>query len=273
MPPPEPLRALARDIFAAPASRDASQSSTPTPTTIQSFTGKIHALASRTHLLPRLATDVSTVPEGYGRSPNGPAPGAVVGIVLGSIAGFILLLWLIYWCVNMGGVAPPDIESGSVGAGGSSSVMSYRSRPHVHRHSNRHTHTNSREYSPRRRTKETIEISRRDVRREVSPPRSPGVDQIVVMEEHGRSGSSRSSRSRSRSTSVSRVRARRMLDEDEIVVEEEHSTPPRRRDSRRSYRRRSSERRSGQYRDDHYRFSGGEGSRDMSRRRSSSRRP
>ncbi|KAI0888928.1 uncharacterized protein GGS22DRAFT_152726 [Annulohypoxylon maeteangense] len=261
MPPPEPLRALAR--LAAPAS---TSSSTPPPTTISSFTGKLHALASRTHLLPRLATDVSTVPEGYGRTPNGPAPGAVVGIVLGSIAGFILLLGLIYWCVNIGNATPPDIESGSVGAGGSSSVVSYRSRPRVHRHSNRHTHTNSRsDYSPRRRTKETIEITRRDVRREVSPPSSPGVDQIIVMEEHGRSGSSRS---RSRSTSVSRVHARRMLDEDEIVVEEENSTPPRRRDSRRSYgRRRSSERRSGQFR-----YSGGEGSRDMSRRRRSSSR-
>ncbi|KAI1210861.1 uncharacterized protein F4807DRAFT_41292 [Annulohypoxylon truncatum] len=275
MPPPEPLRALARDILAAPASRDdASPSSIPTPTAITSLTGRLHALASRTHhLFPRLATDVSTVPEGYGRYPNGPSPGAVVGIVLGSIAGFILLLWLIYWCVNMGGASSPpaDVESGYFGAGGSSSVVSYRSRPRVvHRQStsNRHTH------SPRRRTKETIEISRRDVRREVSPlpprTRSPGVDQIVVMEEHGgRSGSSRS-RSRSRSMSVSRARARRMLDEDEIVVEEDHSTPPRRRDSRRSYRRRSSERRSGQYRDgDQYRFSGGSGS----RRRSTSRRP
>ncbi|XDG09543.1 hypothetical protein ABKA04_009158 [Annulohypoxylon sp. FPYF3050] len=282
MPPPEPLRAFARDILAAPASRDASSSSTPTPTTITSLTGRLHALASRTNLLPRLATDVSTVPEGYGRNPSGPAPGAVVGIVLGSVAGFILLLWLIYWCVNLGGPPPTDIESGSVGAGGSSSVVSYRSRPRVHRHS-RHTHTNSRnsrsEYSPRRRTKETIEITRRDVRRELEPPRSrsPVVDQIVVMEEHGgntaSSGSRSRSRSRSRSTSVSRVRAQRMLDEDEIVVEEEHSvsTPPRRRDSRRSYRRRSSERRSGQYADP-YRYSGGEGSRDMSRRRSSSRR-
>ncbi|KAI2469390.1 hypothetical protein F4781DRAFT_431437 [Annulohypoxylon bovei var. microspora] len=267
MPPPEPLRALARDILAAPASRDASSSSTPTPT-LATLTQKLRALASRTHLLPRLATDVSTVPEGYGRTPSGPSPGAVVGIVLGSIAGFVLLLWLIYWCVNLGGASAVDVESGSVGAGGSSSVVSYRSRPRAHRHS-RHTHSNannSRSYSPRRRTKETIEITRRDVRRDVSPPpRSPHPDQIVVMEEHGRSQSSRS-----RSTSVSRVRPPRRPEgyDDEIVVEEEH-TPPRRRDSRRSYRRRSSERRSG----DQYRFSGGEGPpRDMSRRRSSSRR-
>ncbi|KAI1105859.1 hypothetical protein F4804DRAFT_98341 [Jackrogersella minutella] len=257
MPPPEPLRGLAAraaDVLSAPAIRDPS----PSPLLPTKLTQKLHALASRTILRPRLATDVSTVPEGYGRTPSGPEPGAVVGIVLGSIAGFVLLLGLIYWCVNLGGPAAADIEEGSVGAGGSSSVVSYRSRPRAHRH--RH-----RSHSPRRRTKETIEISRRDVRRSVSPPRTPGPDQIVVVEEHDRS-----SRSRSRSRSMSRPRPPPV--DDEIVVLEEH-TPPRRRESR-SYRRRSTERRSGHYRDvDPYRFAGGDApSRDISRRRSSSRR-
>ncbi|KAI1142301.1 hypothetical protein F5Y05DRAFT_221184 [Hypoxylon sp. FL0543] len=259
MPPADSLRDVARHILSDPASRSPVPSPTPT-TTSTTFAQKLHDFASRT-LLPRLATDVSTVPEGYGRTPNGPDPGTVVGIVLGSIAGFILLLWLIYWCVNLGG-PPADLETGSVG-NGSSSVVSYRSRPRAHR-SHRHSHRSHSDYSPHRRTKETIEITRRtgDIRPEPSPARRPGPDQIVVMEEHDRS--------RSRSRSVPRPPP---PPDDEIIVLEEH-TPPRRRESR-SYRRRSTERRSsGQYRDvDAYRSAGGDApSRDISRRRSGSRR-
>ncbi|KAI1409675.1 hypothetical protein F5Y13DRAFT_169811 [Hypoxylon sp. FL1857] len=256
MPPSHSLRDIARDILSHPASRSPPLPSPTTTTT--TFAQKLHNFASRT-LLPRLVTDVSTVPEGYGRTPSGPDPGTVVGIVLGSIAGFILLLWLIYWCVNLGG-PPPDLEEGSVTAG-SSSVVSYRSRPRAHR-SHRHSHRSHSDYSPHRRTKETIEITRRtgDIRPSPSPARPPDVDQIVVMEEHDRS----------RSRSIPRPPP---PPDDEIIVLEEH-TPPRRRESR-SYRRRSTERRSsGHYRDgDPYRFSGGDApSRDISRRRSSSRR-
>ncbi|OTB08105.1 hypothetical protein M426DRAFT_317210 [Hypoxylon sp. CI-4A] len=270
MPPPPPSRVSARDVL----SDSASGASLPSPTTA-SLTQKLHDFATRT-LLPRLATDVSTVPEGYGRTQSGPSPGAVVGIVLGSIAGFVLLLWIIYFCVNLGG-SSGDIEEGSVGAGGSSSVVSYRSRPRIHRHSRR-SHS---EYSPstqqqqqQRRTKETIEITRRDRRRPSVSSRSRTPerrDQIVVMEENGRSSSPRStsitrSRSRSRSMSISRPRPPPPPHpDDEIIVLEEH-TPPRRQS--RNYRRQSSERRtSAVYRDDRY-----GSSRDMSRRRSSSRR-
>ncbi|KAI1386359.1 uncharacterized protein F4822DRAFT_409809 [Hypoxylon trugodes] len=245
MPPSTPLRGLAfaRDVLSDLTSRSPPSptptSTTPTNNTIPiptTLIQKLHAFATRTqqHLLPRLATDVSTVPEGYGRTPNGPEPGAVVGIVLGSIAGFILLLWLIYWCVNLGSPAP-DIEEGSVGAGGSSSVVSYHSRPRIHRSSHHRSYRNGgSEYSPgpSRRRKETIEITRREGVRS----RSPGPEQIVVEEEH-------TDRTRSRSRSVSRPRPPPPRSEDdEIVVMEEH-TPPRRRDSR-GYRRRSSERRS-----------------------------
>ncbi|KAI2624251.1 hypothetical protein GGR54DRAFT_595743 [Hypoxylon sp. NC1633] len=247
MPPSILSRDFARDIRAL--------SPPPTSTTATA------QLARRLHdftrtLLPRLATDVSTVPEGYGRAPNGPDAGTVVGIVLGSIAGFIVLLWLIYWCVNLG--SPPtaaavgDVEDGSaVGGPSSSSVMSFRP-PRAHRSSRRHSH---RSHSGPHRTKETIEITRRD--RSAAPPQ-PGPEQIVVMEEH--SNLSRS-RSRSRSRSMGPPPPRRVTpppprpppDDDEIIVLEEH-TPPRRRDSR-SYRR-SSERRSSGYRDDPRRRSG-----------------
>ncbi|KAI1806151.1 hypothetical protein F4811DRAFT_551107 [Daldinia bambusicola] len=288
MPPLEPSRRLARDVLSHLASR--SQLSTATPTTESNLNlnpnlnlaQKIHAFASRT-LLPRLATDVSTVPEGYGRTPSGPDPGAVAGIVLGSVAGFLLLLWIIYWCVNLGTATPVIVEEASasgVGPGGSSSVVSYRSRPRVHRHHRRSHHSRvSQPYaSPpmtqQQRRKETIEITRRDrvVRRSASssPARAPDVDQIVVLEEHDRSRTRSRSLSRSRSRSRTRSPPRRSISrprpplsrsdaDDEIVVMEEHSTPPRR--ASRSYRRRSSERRSGaQYRDVEY------------RRRSSSRR-
>ncbi|KAI1658518.1 hypothetical protein F4813DRAFT_51309 [Daldinia decipiens] len=257
MPPLDSSRSFARDMLSNLASK--SSPSTVTPTSTLNLAQKIHDFASRT-LLPRLATDVSTVPEGYGRTANGPSPGAVAGIVLGSVAGFILLLWIIYWCVNLGSPAP-HLEEGSVsGVGGSSSVVSYRSRPRVRRHRHSHNSRASQQYSPHRR-KETVEIRRdRTVRRSPSssPARVPEVDQIVVLEEHDRSRSRPRSRSRSRSISRPRPAPVRSDGDDEIIVLEEQ-TPPRR--GSRGYSRRSSERRSSaQYRDVEY------------RRRSSSRR-
>ena len=42
------------------------------------------------------------IPTTYSNLNDGPTPGTVVGIVLGSVFGFLLLLWLIYTCINMG---------------------------------------------------------------------------------------------------------------------------------------------------------------------------
>ncbi|KAI1402128.1 hypothetical protein F4819DRAFT_485906 [Hypoxylon fuscum] len=256
MPPSLPLRSFARDVLSTPPSQ-------PVPSTT-TLTQKFHDFATRT-LFPRLATDVNTVPEGYGRTPSGPDPGAVVGIVLGSIAGFLLLLCIVYWCVQLGNpTVGATLEEGSVvGGNGSSSVVSYRSRPRVHRH--RHSRSSRTYSSPHRRTKETIEVLRRDRSARGSPSPLPrhDPDQIIVLEEHNRSRSTARSRSRSRSVSRPRPPPPPSSGGDEIVVMEEH-TPPRRRDSR-SYRRESRERRSsgGHYRDvDPY----------MSRRRSTSRR-
>jgi hypothetical protein len=181
------------------------------------------------------------VPQGYGETVTGPDAGTVVGIVLGSVAGFLLLLWLIYTCVNLGN---PNtvVETGSVG---NASEVTRKSRKHKRKHRSR---------SPRR---ETVEI--RSER--VVPVSRP--ERIIVEE-----------RSRSRGPPI------RMagpppppppLSDDEVVVIEE-GTPPRRRESR--HKRRSSERRSSGYREvDPYRYAGGdEPQRDMSRRRSESRR-
>lgn len=207
-------------------------------------------------LVQRLAEDVSTVPEGYGHSPNGPDSGTVAGIVLGSVAGFLVVIWLIYTCINLGNSSGAVVEEGSVG-----SVVTRKSRRHRHAHHHHHHH------SPRR---ETVEIRTSERERVVEPPiivppPPPSVERIVVEEE--------------------RIRTRgppmptpppppppMMDDDDEVVVIEEHS-PPRRRESR-QHRRRSSERRSGGYRDiDPYQYAGGDGHvRSINRHRSNSHR-
>ncbi len=88
----------------------------------------------------------------------------MVGITLGSVGGFVLLLYLIYTCINLGN---PDI-SGSIGT---ASVVTRKSR-HRHRHR-----------SPRR---ETVEIRTRSrgpviVEEAVRVP-AEGVERIIVEE-------------------------------------------------------------------------------------------
>ncbi|KAI1342324.1 hypothetical protein F5Y15DRAFT_372324 [Xylariaceae sp. FL0016] len=268
MPPLPSPRDLARLVLESPPS--SSSSTSPSPT-----------------IFARLATDVSTVPEGYGRSPSGPDAGTIVGIVLGSVAAFLIALWLIYWCVNLGRPGGTVLETGSVSgrtgpAPAASSVVSYHSRPKTHRargggggssrthshghrrHSKRHSGSPRRDTVEIRRSGRFVPVAAAPPRGGSRPPRGMDPDEIVVEEEQVR-------------RSVSRARAPpppatppapRIVesDDDEIVVLEERGTP-RRRDSR-GYRRRSSERRSGLYRDvDPY------GSvRDASRRRSGSGR-
>ena len=92
------------------------------------------------HLLaPRLNDDATTVPQGYGNTPSGPAAGVVAGIVLGSVAAFLLLLFLVYFCVNLGSNPFGPRDSGSVSGvttsyrsrGEPSSVVSWHSRKHA----------------------------------------------------------------------------------------------------------------------------------------------
>jgi hypothetical protein len=192
-------------------------------------------------LLPRAATDVSTVPQGYGEQVGGPDPGTVIGIVLGAVAGFLLMLWLIYTCVNLGN---PNtvVEVGSVG---NASEVTRKSRKHRHKHRSR---------SPRR---ETVEI-----RRERVVP-VPVAERIIVEER---------SRSRAPPPHMPPPPPPPLSDDEVVVIEE--NTPPRRRESK--HKRRSSERRSSGYREvDPYRYAGGDDpQRDISRpgRRSDSRR-
>ncbi|KAK7927165.1 hypothetical protein PG985_004163 [Apiospora marii] len=253
MPPPlvRTVRSLAHDLTSRlPTESPFHPRQQQSPTTP---TGTISFASTVTRLFPRLATGVSTVPQGYG-APSGPEPGVVVGIVLGSIAGFLLLLWLIYTCVNLSNSRKTNTIVETEGSMVSSSVMTRKSRKH--RRSRQH-HSRSRSVGRR----ETVEI--REQR--VMPERV--VPERIIVEER-----------RSRGPPPPRMSGPPpppppMSDEDDEVVVIEENTPPRRRESRR-HRRRSSERRSSGYRDvDPYRYAGGdEPMRSMSRRRSDSRR-
>lgn len=252
MPPPlvKTVRSLAHDLAShlpteSPFHPKQQQSPT-TPTRTISFASTV------TRLFPRLATSVSTVPQGYG-APSGPEPGVVAGIVLGSIAGFLLVLWLIYACVNLSNSRNTNVIVESEGSMVSSSVMTRKSRKH-----RRSRQPQSRSRSVGRR--ETVEIREQRV-----------VPERIIVEET----TARRSRGGPPPPRMSGPPPPPppMSDEaDEVVVIEENM-PPRRRESRR-HRRRSSERRSSGYRDvDPYRYAGGdEPMRSMSRRRSDSRR-
>ncbi|KAK4238849.1 hypothetical protein C8A03DRAFT_43451 [Achaetomium macrosporum] len=211
--------------------------------------------STSTQTSTQTATPVQTptIPAFYGSLNSGPDPGAVAGIVLGSVAGFILLLWLLYICIN-GGVGGRGVSSTSDTATtfteGTASVVTRKSRRHRHR-----------ERSRERRRQETVEIRRRHsssrVRgsggggggggaviveevRGVSPPPGARVERVVSTEERRRS--------------VSRVRRMPSSErgtEDEVVVIEERSP------SRSRYR--SRERRSSGFREvDPDRFAGGD---------------
>ncbi|RWA05047.1 hypothetical protein EKO27_g10058 [Xylaria grammica] len=161
-------------------------------------------------LKPRALVGADTVPQGYGNAPIGPDSGTVAGIVLGSVAGFLLLLALIYWCINIG-QGPRMLEEGSVG-GGTASVVSWRTRP---RGPPRRHHRRSRN-SPRR---EKIEIRRE----RTIPVQIEREDQIVVEEFRPRSRSR--SRPRERSVSHGPPPPRSVVSDDDMIIVEEDQEP------------------------------------------------
>ncbi|KAL8859495.1 MAG: hypothetical protein Q9178_003894 [Gyalolechia marmorata] len=132
--------------------------------TTQPVARKFHSIVRRQQAPPRL------IPTTYAGLNRGPTPGTVVGIVLGSVAGFLLILWLIYTCVNFNaarGVSTYDEET----------VVRRRSRsPRSSRRSpSRHAPSRSRSRS------EVIEVSRHR-----SPPRRETRRETVIMEERNR---------------------------------------------------------------------------------------
>lgn len=187
-----------------------------------------------------------TVAGNYPSLNAGPDPGTVVGITLGSVGGFLLLLWLVYTCLQIGG------RGDTVSSYGTASVVTRKSR---RRHSKHHHRSPSR--------RETVEIR-------TSRPPPPQAERVVIEERTER----RSSQApppmpapppppMSRPMPMPTPPPRMVTDdEDEVVVIEEHTPPRRASHKSRSRRRRSSSaRRESGYRDvDPDRFAGGDAS-------------
>ena len=204
--------------------------------------------APPTRLLPRQASTTTAIPALYGSLDSSPDPGAVAGITLGAVGGFLLVLFLIYTCINMGN--PPETAESSV----TGSVVLEKKTTKRHSHHSHHHHHHDHGH----RRSATVEVRRSRVvpAAVIVEERVSGVagGRIIVEEARPRRSTSRSrsrsSGSRSRSRTPSGRRGPGLgprivdlgSDEDEVVVIEEHS-PPRRRRSR----VRSVERRSGAY--------------------------
>lgn len=200
----------------------------------------------------------STVPSTYGSLYSGPQPGEVVGIVLGSVAGFIILLWLVYTCINMGN---PSSSTDDI-----SSVVTRKSRRHrssTHHHHHHHAHG----ARPRSATVEIRTTTReRGVPVIVDDMSSTAPDEAIIIEE--------TTTSRRRARSTSRGPPVRMVGSDDEVVVIEETSPSRHRSRRRSSAGHGSHtRRSSGYREvDPDRFAGGDAEmreirRSISRRR------
>jgi hypothetical protein len=151
-------------------------------------------------LIRRQSNEPAIVPTTYGSINSGPSPGTIVGIILGSVGGFLILLWLIYTCMNFGTIGSDSSYTESV-------VVRERRKSH-------HGSTRS------QRASETVEV-----RRERSPIRimrePERVERIIVEERR------ETQRERSRGGS------------DEVVVIEDHHSPPRRKRNDKEERRQS----------------------------------
>lgn len=244
------IELLARDS-ATPARR-APTPEPPLASIIERFhAAALPALPSRTlktaildgpsRALLRARQETDTIPGQYPGLDAGPDPGTVVGIVLGSVGGFLLLLWLVYTCLQIGG------RGDTVSSYGTASVVTRKSRRRHSRHQQR---------SPARR--ETVEI-----RNSRGPPLS--TERVVVEERTERRSSQAPPMMAAAPPPVHAPPAPRIVtdDEDEVVVIEEHSPAPRRASHKsRSHRRRSSSaRRESGFREvDPDRFAGGDAS-------------
>lgn len=197
---------------------------------------------SRVSLHARQQTD--TIPGEYPGLNAGPDPGTVVGITLGSVGGFLLLLWLVYTCLQIGG------RGDTVSSYGTASVVTRKSR---RRHSKHHHR------SPARR--ETVEIRTSRV-----PPAPQPTERVVLEERTERRTSSQAPPPPPAAMPPMRAQPPPRIvtdDEDEVVVIEEHSPAPRRASHKsKSHRRRSSSaRRESGFREvDPDRFAGGDAS-------------
>ena len=130
------------------------------------------------------------IPANYDGLNTGPTPGTVVGIVFGSVAGFLLILWLIYTCLAMGGQAPvSSVVEEDVVIRRHSRSRSPRRPPSSHSHSEvievsrtrQRSKSRSRSRSPPRRQSSRRETTIIEETRRVSRP--PPQDEFVEVTE------------------------------------------------------------------------------------------
>lgn len=160
-------------------------------------TNLLDPLHAKRGLLPR--QNEIAIPAQYAGINDGPAPGAVAGIVLGSVAGFLFIVWLLWLISNGGGVLRSSTytEDDVV-------VSRRRSRSPGTRRSHRSQRTEMTSRSPRR---ERVIRQERIVRDRSAPPpretsrlresvnfderperRVDGDDIVEVIEEHSSVG-------------------------------------------------------------------------------------
>jgi hypothetical protein len=90
-----------RDSITSLASSLSPRSPSPIPALSRTIAARLLRLTGR-------QSNPSIIPTTYGNSNNSLQPGTIVGIVLGSVGGFLLILWLIYTCLNL---STPDRSS------------------------------------------------------------------------------------------------------------------------------------------------------------------
>ena len=132
--------------------------------------------------LPKRQAQILAIPTTYAGLNDGPAPGAVAGIVIGAVCGFLLVLWLIYTCFNMGGI-------GGRGEVIEEEIVRHRSRSPRRSRSHSETIEITKSRSPPRRERERIivEETRRVSRPPEPEPEEPIDDIVEVIEEHSAS--------------------------------------------------------------------------------------
>jgi hypothetical protein len=97
----EPSISSVRDIITSLASSLSPRSPSPIPAPSRTIAARLLSLTGR-------QSTPSIIPTTYGNSNNSLPPGTIVGIVLGSVGGLLLVLWLIYTCLNL---STPDRSS------------------------------------------------------------------------------------------------------------------------------------------------------------------
>lgn len=134
--------------------------------------------------LSKRQAQILAIPTTYAGLNDGPAPGAVAGIVIGAVGGFLLVLWLLFTCFNMGGF--PGSRGGEVVE---EEIVRHRSRSPRRSRSRSETIEITKSRSPARRQRERIVV---EETRRVSRPAEPEPDDIIddiveVIEEHSAS--------------------------------------------------------------------------------------